>query len=73
MPTATRLRRETMTTMGILTALLKPEYIKLGWALSEDEDFLYVHKDGKIVATFSAYRATIEKVVEFINKYTEGN
>ena len=62
-----------MAVMGILTALIPENLQKQGWALSEDEDFLYAHKDNKIVATFSAYGVTIEKVVEFINKYMEVN
>jgi hypothetical protein len=57
--------------MGILTALLKPEYVQQNYGLSEDEDFLYLWKDGKIVATFSAYGASIEKVEAVIAKGLE--
>jgi hypothetical protein len=52
---------------GNVTALLKPEYIKQGYKLSKDEDFLYLGVPDEIVAVvFNAHTTTIEKVEEVI-------
>ena len=52
---------------GNVTALLKPEYIKQGYKLSEDEDFVYLSIPGEVVAVvFNARTTTIEKVEEVI-------
>ena len=52
---------------GSVTALLKPEYIKQGYKLSEDEDFLYLGVPNEIVAVvFNAHTTTIEKIEEVI-------
>ena len=57
-----------MTFHGTLTALLKPEHVALGYSLSEDVDFLYVHFKGRIVHVFNARKATIEAVEAEIEK-----
>ena len=58
---------------GNVTALLKPEYIKQGYKLSEDEDFVYLSIPGEVVAVvFNAHTTTIEKVEEVI-KHKNGS
>ena len=57
-----------MTVNGILTALLKPEYISRGYGLREDEDFLYVLRAGKVIATFNARSNSLDSVNRFIEK-----
>jgi hypothetical protein len=53
---------------GNITALLKPEYIEQNFSVTEDEDFVYLHKDGKVIEVFSSHGATIEKIELEINK-----
>lgn len=38
---------------GILTSLLSKETQAKGYELSEDEDFIYLHLDGKLIGTWS--------------------
>ena len=58
---------------GNITVLLKPEYVKQGYKLSEDEDFLYLGVPDEIVAVvFNAHTTTIEKVEEVI-KHKNGS
>ena len=38
---------------GILTGLLSKESRDKGYELSKDEDFLYLHLDGKLIGTWS--------------------
>ena len=52
---------------GNVTALLKPEYIKQGYKLSEDKDFVYLSIPGEVVAVvFSSHSATTPKIEEVI-------
>jgi elongation factor P hydroxylase len=56
-----------MTLTGNLTCLLKLEYIKAGWRLSEDEDFVYLYPpDSREAYVFNAREATIEEVEAII-------
>ena len=38
---------------GILTGLLSKESRDKGYELSEDEDFIYLYLDGKLIGTWS--------------------
>lgn len=38
---------------GILTKLLSEDIQNKGYELSEDEDFIYLHLDGKLIGTWS--------------------
>lgn len=52
---------------GNVTALLKPEYVKQGYKLSEDEDFVYLAIPDEVVAVvFNSHTTTIEKIEEVI-------
>jgi len=51
-----------MPMLGVLTNLLKPEYREQGYALTEDDHFLYLHYDGKVVGVFNAHQVTMEDV-----------
>lgn len=42
----------------ILTAKLSPHYRNAGFSLSEDADFLYLLKDGKVRGCFQPHRIT---------------
>jgi hypothetical protein len=45
---------------GNITELLKPEYVKAGWRLSEDEDFLYLYAPGSDEPfVYSSSKATV--------------
>jgi hypothetical protein len=58
-----------MTTMGILTGMLKPEYRALGYWLVEDDDFVYLYKVGvKEPSIFSARGATIASIESHIKE-----
>ena len=59
----------TGTMAGNITGLLKPQYRVYGYSLSEDEDFLYLHLDGKQIAVFSSHRMTLEQVEKFIESH----
>ena len=48
-----------MTVKGILTAMLKSEYQAMGYRLYEDEDFVYIMKEGKVLGTFNSHKATM--------------
>ena len=48
-----------MTVKGILTAMLKPEYQDKGYRLYEDEDFVYIMKEDKVLGTFNSHKATM--------------
>ena len=56
-----------MTTLGHITALLKPEYREAGYSITETEDFLELCHNGKHVAVFNAHRNSLDQV----NKYIE--
>ena len=54
---------------GILTGLLSKESRDKGYELSEDEDFLYLHLDGKLIGTFVAKAGiTIPDIERFIQE-----
>lgn len=57
-----------MPILGNITNLLDPEYIKQGYVLSEDEDFVYLDKDNHIVAVFYARTFHMEKLQEYLKK-----
>ena len=62
-----------MTVKWILTAMLKPEYQDKGYRLYEDEDFVYIMKEGKVLGTFNSHKATMEAInnaIEEIEKCT---
>ena len=42
----------------ILTELLKPEHIKAGFYVEDDEDFVYLKRGDKTMAVWSATKAT---------------
>ena len=47
-----------------LKAALTPEQREQGFWLAEDEDFVYLYRHEKLVATFSAKGATVEAIRE---------
>jgi hypothetical protein len=47
------------TVKGIFTAMLKPEYQEKGYRLYEDEQFIYIMKDGNVLRTFNMHKVTI--------------
>ena len=54
---------------GILTGLLSKESRDKGYELSEDEDFIYLHLDGKLIGTFVAKAGiTIQDIERFIQE-----
>ena len=55
----------------ILTRTLKKSHRNAGLYLDEDEDFVYLKKDDKILAVFSAVGATIESVWMEADKYSD--
>jgi len=57
-----------MTFHGVLTALLKPEHVALGYSLSEDNEFVYVEFRGRVVHVFSIRTATIKIIESEIEK-----
>lgn len=60
-----------MTINGTLTALLKQDYQQMGYGLKEDEDFLYILKSGKVIATFNARSNSLDSVNRLIEKEME--
>jgi len=46
-----------------LNRILKPEHRQAGFYLDEDEDFLYLKRGDKVVATWNANQATAEVAV----------
>ena len=55
---------------GILTKMLSKEVQAKGYELSEDEDFIYLHLDGKLVGVFS--RKAIEDIADIEKAIQEG-
>ena len=54
---------------GILTGLLSKESRDKGYELSEDEDFIYLHLDGKLIGTWSIKSGiTIQDIERFIQE-----
>lgn len=53
---------------GILTKLLTPDQQNQGYSLSEDEDFLYLELDGKVIGVFNARTSCLDRITEFISK-----
>ena len=54
---------------GILTGLLSKESRDKGYELSRDEDFIYLHLDGKLIGTFVAKAGiTIPDIERFIQE-----
>ena len=54
---------------GILTGLLSKESRDKGYELSRDEDFLYLHLDGKLIGTWSIKSGiTIQDIERFIQE-----
>ncbi|MDD4986787.1 MAG: hypothetical protein PHQ43_13625 [Dehalococcoidales bacterium] len=46
-----------------LNRVLKPEHKQAGFYLDEDEDFLYLKRGDKVVATWNSTQATAEVAV----------
>ena len=56
----------------ILSACLKPEHLEAGFYLDDDEDFLYLKREGKVLAVWNATQATTDAVqVEIDRLMTE--
>ncbi len=54
---------------GYLTNLLSQESRDKGYTLEEDEDFIYLHLDGKLIGTFVAKAGiTIPDIERFIQE-----
>ena len=55
---------------GLLTKMLKQEYIDKGYRLTEDEDFLYLYLPGTEIApiVFNARNTKIEQVNDAIRE-----
>ena len=54
---------------GILTGMLSKESRDKGYELSKDEDFLYLHLDGKLIGTWSIKSGiTIQDIERFIQE-----
>jgi hypothetical protein len=54
---------------GILTKMLSKEVQAQGYELSEDEDFIYLHLDGKLIGTWSIKSGiTIPDIERFIQE-----
>jgi hypothetical protein len=54
---------------GILTKMLSKEVQAKGYELSEDEDFIYLHLDGKLIGTWSIKSGiTIQDIEHFIQE-----
>jgi len=49
---------------GPLQDALTPEQREQGFSLAEDEDFVYLYRHGKLIATFSSKGATVEAIRE---------
>jgi len=54
--------------LGILTKMLDDKYIADGYYLVEDEDFVYLYKDGERVAVFNATRTDIPDIEAYIEE-----
>ena len=48
------------TWMSAMNSFLKPEHKLAGYCIMEDEDFLYLNKDDKIVAVWNANEANAD-------------
>jgi len=46
-----------------LNRILKPEHRQAGFSLDEDEDFLYLKRGDKVVATWNANHATADVAI----------
>jgi len=46
-----------------LNRILKPEHRQAGFCLDEDEDFLYLKRENKVIAVWNANKAIAETVV----------
>jgi hypothetical protein len=54
---------------GYLTNLLSQESRDKGYTLEEDEDFIYLHLDGKLIGTWSIKSGiTIQDIERFIQE-----
>ena len=51
---------------GNLTQLLRESHQKLGYSLSEDEDFIYLWQNGQRLAVYNAHAACLDKIDQFI-------
>ena len=51
-----------------LNRILKPEHRQAGFYLDEDEDFLYLKRGDKVVATWNATQAAAEVAVAEADK-----
>lgn len=51
------------TWMSAMNSLLKPEHKLAGYCIREDEDFLYLNKDKKIVAVWNANKAGADTIL----------
>lgn len=55
-----------------LNRILKPEHKQAGFYLEEDEDFLYLKRDNKVVAIWNASKATADIVLAEADRLTAG-
>jgi hypothetical protein len=54
---------------GVLTKMLSKEVQAKGYELSEDEDFIYLYLDGKLIGTWSIKSGiTIQDIERFIQE-----
>lgn len=54
---------------GYLTGMLSKELRDKGYTLEEDEDFLYLYLDGKLIGTFATKSGvTIRDIEHFIKE-----
>ena len=62
-----------MTIKGILTNLLKCEYVQKGYILTEDEDLIYLYEPGSTSPhVFSVHGATVESIESKIIDIEQG-
>lgn len=57
----------------ILSKILKLEHRNIGLTLEENEDFVYLVKNGHTIAVFSSRGATIEEVLHEADQQLEWN
>ena len=55
----------------VLDACLNDEHRRAGLYLEEDEDILYLKRAGRVLAVFSAKRATVASIGEEAEKHIE--
>ena len=55
----------------ILGKLLKPEHSAIGLTLEEDEDFVYLIKNGHTLAIFSSKNVTIQSIIQEADQHLE--